>query len=64
MGINNPKEKGPAAAAVGRGSEILLCSENRLWVGSISGAQRKVPKFVKVWISFVQAGRGLQSEDQ
>ena len=59
--VTRAREKGhrssrPAAAALGRGSEISLCSENRLWVGSISGAQRKVPKSVKMWIFFVQAG--------
>ena len=42
--------------ALGRGSEISLCSENRLRVGSISGAQRKVPKSIKMWIFFVQPG--------
>ena len=59
--VTRAREKGhrssrPAAAALGRGSEISLCSENRLWLGSISGAQRKVPKSVKMWIFFVQAG--------
>ncbi len=53
--VKRAREKGhrssrPEAAALGRGSEISLCSENRLRVGSISEAQRNVPKSVKMWI--------------
>ena len=67
--VTRAREKGhrssrPAAAALGRGSEISLCSENRLWVGSTSGAQRKVPKSIKMWISFVQGGHyNLKTRD-
>ena len=50
------RKRSSIISALGRGSEISLCSENRLRVGSKSGAQRKVQKSVKMWIFFVQAG--------
>ena len=59
MARKTHRSYGPAAAALGRGSEISLCSENRLCVGYISGAQRQTPKSLKVWIFFVQAGISL-----
>ena len=59
--VKRAREKGhrssrPEAAALGRGSEISLCSEHLFSVKSISEAQRNVPKSVKMWIFFVQAG--------